>query len=276
MPLRKEIPVRLLYSPDGSVLFANASDERIQGPVECVLWDVRAAKERARLKGHGGGVIAVAFSPDGRTLATAGLHDGAIRVWDVATGKERAVLRGHTVAVFDLAFRQDGRQLVSAGGTSGFDNIYKRGEVKLWDAEAWEEIVSLPGCDPWVLAPDGRNVALADGRIGDLVLERARNIDLFNLATGQRTARYDADFATAFSPGALAFSPDGRTLVRATNDGRDLCFWDADTGQPCGPQTPVQGEAQQTGWLCPGRRMPSSRSPRTASSLPAVTRRVRS
>jgi WD40 repeat protein len=55
----------------------------------------------------------VAFSPDGKTLASAG-DDQSVKLWDVATGQERASLRGHGQAVMSVAFSPDGRTLASA------------------------------------------------------------------------------------------------------------------------------------------------------------------
>ena len=128
------------FSPDGDCLVAGVGFSYAIGSTECVLWDVKAGKERARLSGHEGGVRALAFAPDGRTLATAGTRDGVVRVWDVGTGAERAALVGHTVPVFDLVFRADGRALASAGGTFGTSSTtpFKRAEVKVWDAAEWE------------------------------------------------------------------------------------------------------------------------------------------
>ncbi len=75
----------------------------------------------ATLKGHGGGVYGVAFSPDGRTLAVAAGNSGRIPepglvlLWDVGTGRRVRTLTGHTSAVSSVAFSPDGKLLASGG-----------------------------------------------------------------------------------------------------------------------------------------------------------------
>src|SRR5215470_11906835 len=76
----------------------------------------------AELKGHTALVYGVAFSPDGKILATAGF-DNAVKLWDFATGKEIKTLSGHTGPVYSVAFSPDGAVLAS----SGHDQT-----IKLW------------------------------------------------------------------------------------------------------------------------------------------------
>ena len=83
-------------------------------------------RELAQLHGHTELVWCVAFSPDGRRLATGG-DDLTIKLWDTATGQEVFTLRGHTAAVHCLAFSPDGRRIVSGS----FDWT-----VKVWDLDA--------------------------------------------------------------------------------------------------------------------------------------------
>ena len=85
-------------------------------------------KLRATLQGHTNEVVSVAYSPDGKTLASAS-YDGTLKLWDVTTGKERATLKGHTGCVESVAFSPDGKLLASAGGST----FGKPGELKVWD-----------------------------------------------------------------------------------------------------------------------------------------------
>jgi predicted NACHT family NTPase len=65
------------------------------------------------LEGHTKGVTSLAFSPDGKTLAS-GSYDHSVRIWDLATGKERATFQEHTSPVLSVAFDAEGKTLVSA------------------------------------------------------------------------------------------------------------------------------------------------------------------
>ncbi|MCJ1280582.1 hypothetical protein MMC21_008411, partial [Puttea exsequens] len=78
------------------------------------------------LQGHTGSVETIAFSPDGKRLASGSL-DGTIKLWDAASGQLQQTLQGHTGSVRTIAFSPDGKQLAS-----GSDDE----TIKLWDAES--------------------------------------------------------------------------------------------------------------------------------------------
>ena len=108
-------------------------DLKVEAVGQVRLWDVASGREIGAIKGHGRGVSKVAFSRDGKLLAS-GSTDNTIKIWDVATHTELRTLTGHTAGIESIDFTPDGRLLASASDD---------GSTFLWDTKTGEHLLTL-------------------------------------------------------------------------------------------------------------------------------------
>lgn len=219
----------LAFSPDSRILAAGDDSNKI------ILWDMQEHSQFKVLIGHRKGLRSVAFSPDGKTLLSAGIAEQgfpSIMLWDTATGQPLAPLPEQPLSdVNSATFSTDGRMIAASGDCIMRNKACTRSEVRLWDAQTHESLPSLIDIDKdgvgsvWSLAFSPKDTFLAAG-IGD------RAIVVWDLDAQQPVARRLNHNGYVSS---LAFSPDGKYLASGSVDGT-IILWDTTTYQPIGPR----------------------------------------
>ena len=214
----------------------HGGEEEVRGFEWFYLW--RQAHRATREFSQPGAISAVAYSPDGWQLASAG-SDGTVKMWEPATGREMLTITEPGAQALAVVFSPDGKQIATA---------YQHGQIKIRDAGTGVEQASwsVPGGTPQALSfsPDGKRLLSASNG----------GASLFTLTTGKHRE--------VIHPGkvevlCVAFSPDGQTFVTGGVSDQ-VCFWDAATGNLQRTITARQGSVFALAISPDGKRLATS------------------
>jgi WD40 repeat protein len=231
------------------------------------VYEAHLCQPHANLRMYAGVLRCVAYSPDGRRLATGGesgdtcntCQPGEVKVWDAITGEEVLSLRGHSGFIYGLAFSPDGTRLAVATGCVDQQKKPLPGEVKVWDlgepggVSPGREPLTLKGHAGFVTgvawSPDGSR--LVSGGTD-------RTVKLWSAADGKVIQTIKGIPAEV---NAVAYGPEGKWVAAAVGDrvNRDVPgevrLFDAQTGDPIRTLKGLPGPAWCLALSADGKRI---------------------
>lgn len=217
------------YSPDDKFLASGCDDGAVYlWQLKTSQWGMSTLADFSRVKGqnyqflaglngHTGPVYGLAFSPDGKILAS-GSADSTVRLWDISTQKCLSILQGHTASISRIVFNRDGKILASGSAD---------GTVRLWDVLGRQPLAVLNGHTDsvWSVAfsPDGK--ILASG-------SKDTSVRFWNVLSHQ-VLGIKKNVSSASIVTAVVFNAQGK-LLACEKVGNHLFFWDISSYQLLG------------------------------------------
>ncbi len=224
----------IAFSPDsGTLVSTRGSQVEKTGAVD--FWDVRSGKRTRTIAPHQEVINAIAFSPDGQRIATAG-GDGSLKVWDAATGQLKRTFKGEGKSQFAVAFSPDGKSL--AGASIKSSEMEAAAFISVWNLATGQSkapLIQAGVVSAMWFSSDGKTLVSGGSMWG------VGQILFWDLATGKPKREITGRSDTFFP---MVVSADGETLATAgltpTTPEKfkkldyfigDVQLWDVKTGQ---------------------------------------------